>query len=161
VLIRRLSAEGGEEIGRAAAREPRRQNHLSGRLPLRRLVELLKQCRRGSPSTCQRQDPIISLSATYQHDDPRLEEIKQGDAAIVGVGHCSTCRRRRHHSITLETRYGVPTVALHTDKFDKCAVRDKMAGCRRRGAPSCRNRSWQDAEELKPMSTQGSITGCP
>ena len=23
------------------------------------------------------------------------------------------------HAVTLETRYGVPTVALHTDKFDK------------------------------------------
>ena len=41
----------------------------------------------------ERQDQIISLSATYQHDDPKTwEEIKaNGDAAIVGVGHCSTC----------------------------------------------------------------------
>src|SRR5882762_9956676 len=36
---------------------------------------------------------IVSLSATYQHDDPKLwEEVKaNGDAAIVRVGHCSTC----------------------------------------------------------------------
>ena len=36
---------------------------------------------------------MISLSNTYQHDDPKTwEEIKaNGDAAIVGVGHCSNC----------------------------------------------------------------------
>jgi hypothetical protein len=65
---------------------------------------------------------IISLSATYQHDDPKTwDEIKKnGDAAIVGVGHCSTCAPGvATHAITLETRYGVPTVALHTDKFDR------------------------------------------
>src|SRR5438105_4392956 len=65
---------------------------------------------------------IISLSATYQKDDPKTwEEIKaNGDAAIVGVGHCSTCAPGvATHAITLETKYGVPTVALHTDKFDR------------------------------------------
>src|SRR6476646_12074652 len=36
---------------------------------------------------------MISLSATYQHDDPKTwEEIKaKGHAAIVGGGHCSNC----------------------------------------------------------------------
>jgi hypothetical protein len=76
--------------------------------------------------------PIVSLSATYQHDDPKTwEEIKSnGDAAIVGVGHCSTCAPGvATHSITLETRYGVPTVALHTDKFDKVVQSvTRMAG---------------------------------
>src|SRR5262249_42021133 len=76
--------------------------------------------------------PIISLSATYQHDDPKTwEEIKaKGDAAIVGVGHCSTCAPGvATHAITLETRYGVPTVPLHTDKFDKVVQSvTKMAG---------------------------------
>jgi hypothetical protein len=75
---------------------------------------------------------IVSLSATYQHDDPKTwEEIKSnGDAAIVGVGHCSTCAPGvATHSITLETRYGVPTVALHTDKFDKVVQSvTRMAG---------------------------------
>ena len=75
---------------------------------------------------------IISLSATYQKDDPETwEEIKaNGDAAIVGVGHCSTCAPAvATHAITLDTKYGVPAVALHTDKFDK-VVRSvaKMAG---------------------------------
>jgi hypothetical protein len=86
-------------------------------------VELLKQVQawfgEHMPSVKTR---IISLSATYQHDDPKTwEEIKEkGDAAIVGVGHCSTCAPGvTTHAITLETRYGVPTVALHTDKFDK------------------------------------------
>jgi hypothetical protein len=75
---------------------------------------------------------IISLSATYQHDDPKTwEEIKRNaDAAIVGVGHCSTCAPGvATHAITLETRYGVPTVALHTDKFDKVVQSvTRMAG---------------------------------
>jgi hypothetical protein len=75
---------------------------------------------------------IISLSATYQHDDTKTwEEIKaKGDAAIVGVGHCSTCAPGvATHAITLETKYGVPTVALHTDKFDKVVASvAKMAG---------------------------------
>src|ERR1700739_2830602 len=65
---------------------------------------------------------IVSLSATYQKDDPKTwEEIKaNGDAAIIGVGHCSTCAPGvATHAITLETRYGVPTVALHTEKFDR------------------------------------------
>jgi hypothetical protein len=53
-----------------------------------------------------------------------------GDAAIVGVGHCSTCAPAvATHAITLDTKYGIPSVALHTDKFDK-VVRSvtKMAG---------------------------------
>jgi hypothetical protein len=75
---------------------------------------------------------IVSLSATYQADDPKTwNEIKaNGDAAIVGVGHCSTCAPGvTTHAITLETKYGVPTVALHTDKFDKVVASvAKMAG---------------------------------
>src|SRR5712691_4591199 len=96
-------------------------------------IELLKQVQawfaEHMPSV---KTPIISLSATYQHDDPKTwEEIKaNGDAAIVGVGHCSTCAPGvATHAITLETRYGVPTVALHTDKFDKVVQSvTKMAG---------------------------------
>jgi hypothetical protein len=75
---------------------------------------------------------IVSLSATYQHDDPKTwEEIKaNGDAAIVGVGHCSTCAPGvATHAITLEARYGVPTVAIHTDKFDRVVASvTKVAG---------------------------------
>ena len=75
---------------------------------------------------------IISLSATYQHDDPKTwEEIRaNGDAAILGVGHCSNCSPAVcTHAITLETKYGVPTVALHTDKFDRVVQSvTKMAG---------------------------------
>jgi hypothetical protein len=75
---------------------------------------------------------MISLSNTYQHDDPETwEEIKaNGDAAIVGVGHCSNCSPAvTTHAIALETRYGVPTVALHTDKFDRVVQSvAKMAG---------------------------------
>ena len=75
---------------------------------------------------------IVSLSATYQKDDPKTwDEIKSnGDAAIIGVGHCSNCAPAvTTHAITLETKYGVPTVALHTDKFDKVVASvAKMAG---------------------------------
>jgi hypothetical protein len=81
---------------------------------------------------------IVSLSAYYGHDDPTTwEEIKQnGDAAIVGVGHCSTCAPAvSTHAITLDTKYGVPSVALHTDKFDKVVKSvTKMGGLP--GAPS-------------------------
>ena len=96
-------------------------------------IELLKQEKawfaQHMPGVTTR---IVSLSATYQHDDPKTwEEIKaNGDAAIVGVGHCSNCSPAvATHAITLETKYGVPTVALHTDKFDRVVQSvTKMAG---------------------------------
>ena len=96
-------------------------------------IELLKQVAAWfaahMPSV---QTRIVSLSATYQKDDPKTwNEIKaNGDAAIIGVGHCSTCAPAvTTHAITLETKYGVPTVALHTDKFDKVVASvAKVAG---------------------------------
>jgi hypothetical protein len=96
-------------------------------------IELLKQVQawfaQHMPGVKTR---IVSLSATYQHDDPKTwAEIKaHGDAAIVGVGHCSNCSPAvATHAITLETKYGVPTVALHTDKFDRVVQSvTKMAG---------------------------------
>ena len=96
-------------------------------------IELLKQVQswlaEHMPSVKTR---IVSLSSTYQHDDPKTwEEIKaNGDAAIVGVGHCSNCSPAvATHAITLETKYGVPTVALHTDKFDRVVQSvTRMAG---------------------------------
>jgi hypothetical protein len=96
-------------------------------------IELLKQVQawfvEHMPAVKTR---IVSLSSTYQHDDPKTwAEIKaNGDAAIVGVGHCSNCSPAvATHAITLETRYGVPTVALHTDKFDRVVQSvTKMAG---------------------------------
>ena len=86
-------------------------------------IELLKQVQawfaRHMPNVETR---LVSLSAYYGHDDPKTwEEIKaKGHAAIIGVGHCSTCAPAvATHAITIDTRYGVPTVALHTEKFDK------------------------------------------
>ena len=96
-------------------------------------IELLKRVQdwfaRHMPSVKTR---LVSLSSTYGKDDPTTwEQIKaEGDAAIIGVGHCSTCApATATHAVTLETRYGVPTVALHTDMFDK-VVRSvtRMAG---------------------------------
>jgi hypothetical protein len=75
---------------------------------------------------------IVSMSAYYGHDDPTTwDEIKaNGDAAIVGVGHCSTCAPAvATHAITIDTKYGVPAVAIHTDKFDKVVKSvTRMAG---------------------------------
>lgn len=63
---------------------------------------------------------MVQLSSVYKNDDPQTwERIKaEGDAAILGVGHCSTCAPAvTTHAITLETKYGIPVAALHTDKF--------------------------------------------
>jgi hypothetical protein len=86
-------------------------------------IELLKQVQAwfadNMPSVTTR---LISLSAYYGEDDPRTwDEIKaSGDAAILGVGHCSTCAPAvATHGVTLESKYGIPTVTLHTDKFVK------------------------------------------
>lgn len=86
-------------------------------------LELLKQIKlwfaRHMPAVTVE---IRQLAGTYAKDDPRLwEEIRdKGHAAIVGVGHCSTCAPAvSTHAITLETKYGVPTVAIHTEKFDR------------------------------------------
>jgi hypothetical protein len=96
-------------------------------------IELLKQVQvwfaEHMPAVTTR---IVSLSAYYGHDDPKTwEEIKaNGDAAIIGVGHCSTCAPAvATHAITIDAKYGVPTVALHTEKFVKVVQSvTKMAG---------------------------------
>ncbi|MCL2395002.1 MAG: hypothetical protein FWC87_09980, partial [Acidimicrobiaceae bacterium] len=86
-------------------------------------IELLKQVKAWfdakMPSVITR---IVSLSNVYGRDDPATwEEIRSGgDAAIVGVGHCSTCAPAvAAHAMTLESTYGVPAVAMHTDMFDR------------------------------------------
>jgi hypothetical protein len=101
-------------------------------------IELLKQVEawfaEHMPSVTTR---LVSLSAYYGHDDPATWELIQtdGDAAIIGVGHCSTCAPAvTTHAITLDTKYRVPAVAIHTDKFDKVVASvAKMAGLA--GAP--------------------------
>ena len=67
---------------------------------------------------------LVPLAKYYGDDDPDLwARIRAEDGvAIVGVGHCSTCAPAvTTHAITLETRHGVPAVALHTEKFDRVA----------------------------------------
>jgi hypothetical protein len=86
-------------------------------------VELLKQVQ----AWFQRRMPgvrtkLVQMASYYGKDDPKLwtEIREQGHAAIIGVGHCSTCAPATStHAITLETKYGVPAVAIHTDKFVK------------------------------------------
>src|SRR5262245_51262996 len=57
-------------------------------------IELLKQVQawfaRHMPGV---KTKLVSMSSYYQKDDPETwEEIKvNGDAVIIGVGHCSTC----------------------------------------------------------------------
>jgi hypothetical protein len=131
-------------------------------------IELLKQVQswfaEHMPAVKTR---IVSLSTTYQHDDPKTwEEIKaNGDAAILGVGHCSTCAPGvSTHAITLETRYGVPTVAIHTDKFDRVVASvTKMAGlpeARRAFVPQ--PVMGKSAEELKAyVYGKDPLTGVP
>ncbi len=84
-------------------------------------VELLKQVQAWFAAKMPGvKTQLRSMGSYYGKDDPKLwNEIKtQGHAAIIGVGHCSTCAPAvSTHAITLETQYGVPTVALHTDKF--------------------------------------------
>ena len=70
-------------------------------------------------------------------------EIKaNGHAAIIGVGHCSTCAPAvSTHAITMETKFGIPTVAIHTSMFDK-VVRSvtRMGGLPDAPRCSCRSR---------------------
>jgi len=64
----------------------------------------------------------VQLASMYSKDDPELwaRIQRDGDAAILGVGHCSTCAPAvTTHAIKLETEYNVPTVAVHTDKFHR------------------------------------------
>lgn len=86
-------------------------------------IELLKQVQAWfadkMPSVKTR---MVSLNSVYRHDDPKTWDIikANGDAAIFGVGHCSTCAPAvTTHTITLDTKWGVPSVAIHTDKFVK------------------------------------------
>ncbi len=95
-------------------------------------IELLKQVQAWfsahMPAVTTR---MISLQNYYGHDDPiTWETIREnGHAAIVGVGHCSTCAPAvTTHAITLEHKYGVPAVSLHTDIFDRVVRSTARAG---------------------------------
>jgi len=86
-------------------------------------VELLRQVQawfgRNLPGVTTK---LVQMASYYGKDDPKLwSEIRdQGGVAIIGVGHCSTCAPAvSTHAITLETKYGVPAVAIHTEKFVK------------------------------------------
>lgn len=65
---------------------------------------------------------MTQLSSVYGRDDPKTWAMIQseGAGAILGVGHCSTCAPAvAAHGVTLESSYGVPTVTLHTEIFDR------------------------------------------
>jgi hypothetical protein len=86
-------------------------------------VELLKQVQAWFAAKMPGvKTELRQMASYYGKDDPGLwSEIRAaGGVAIIGVGHCSTCAPAvSTHAITLETQYGVPAVAIHTDKFVK------------------------------------------
>ncbi|MGA0571150.1 UGSC family (seleno)protein [Variovorax sp. VNK109] len=88
-------------------------------------VELLKQVQAWFAAKMPGVNVVLrQMSSYYGKDDPVLwSEIRdKGHAAIIGVGHCSTCSPAvATHAITLEAQYGVPTVAIYTDMFVKIA----------------------------------------
>jgi hypothetical protein len=64
----------------------------------------------------------VDKADVYGRDDPNLwARIKtEGDAAIIGVGHCSSCAPAvTAHAMTLDNGFGVPTVMLHTSTFER------------------------------------------
>jgi hypothetical protein len=65
---------------------------------------------------------FVAKANVYGRDDPELwARIKaEGDAAIIGVGHCSSCAPAvAAHGMSLDGAFGVPTVMLHTATFER------------------------------------------
>ena len=65
---------------------------------------------------------LVEKANVYAQDDPTLWKRIQaeGDAALIGVGHCSSCAPAvAAHSMTLDSGYGVPTVMIHTNRFER------------------------------------------
>ncbi len=87
-------------------------------------IELLKQVQawfaEHMPSVKTR---IVSLDQLLRARRSQAVGRDQGERAtprILGVGHCSTCAPAvATHAITVDTKYGVPTVAFHTDIFER------------------------------------------
>lgn len=88
-------------------------------------IELLKRIERWFASHMPSvKVKLVSMAGYYNRNDPELwSEIKaNGHAAIIGVGHCSTCSPSvATHGVTMETKYEIPTVAIHTSMFDRVA----------------------------------------
>ncbi len=84
--------------------------------------------------------------SNYVDDPATWAEIKgKGHAAILAVGHCSGCSpAATAFAINLETKYRVPTVVFHTDRF--YAVSQAVA--RANGTPRLR-------QIYVPMPVQG------
>jgi len=85
----------------------------------------------------QVQTRLVEKANVYAKDDPELWSRIQseGDAAIIGVGHCSSCAPAvTAHAMTLDHAYGVPTVMLHTATFEHVI----RSTARMNGMPSMR-----------------------
>jgi hypothetical protein len=62
----------------------------------------------------------VTLPGAYYGDFSELwsELALRGDAAVIGVGHCSTCAPAiANMAMALESRFGLPTVTIHTEMF--------------------------------------------
>ena len=86
-------------------------------------IELLKQVaglvRR---PYAERDDADRVVVGDLQKDDPKTWERSRPTAMPPSSASAIAALARRRstmHAITLDTKYGVPTVAIHTDKFDK------------------------------------------
>ena len=87
---------------------------------------------------------LVSLAGYYGRDDQELwSEIKaNGHAAIIGVGHCSTCAPAvSTHAITMETNSAFrPWRSIPACSTRSFVPSPEWAACRIRRASSSRNR---------------------
>jgi hypothetical protein len=81
---------------------------------------------------------LVTKAGFYGRDDPQLwARIKaEGDAAVIGVGHCSSCAPAvAAHGMSIDGDFGVPTVMLHTATFERVV----RATTRMHGMPRMRS----------------------
>lgn len=67
---------------------------------------------------------LVRWKEPFAHDPETAEEVRaNADAAVFGVGICSTCAPAvAGHTMKLESEYGVPTVGIHTHVFSRLAA---------------------------------------
>ena len=110
-------------------------------------IELLKQVQAwfGEHMPSVKTQDRLAVGDYYRQDDPKIwEEIKaNGHAAILGVGHCSTCapggRDPCHHG-RHQVRRADSRAPHRQVRPGRASVDRGWQGCRRRHACSCRSR---------------------
>ncbi len=138
---------------RGAARHARRQDDLSGRLPLRRL-DRTAQADRGMvhQTHAERENEArlaVELLRSRRSHACGTRSRTTAIGAILGVGHCSTCAPAvTTHAITVDTKFGIPAVALHTHIFDRVVA----STAPRAGAREC-------AARVRAAAGDGQVRG--